>query len=252
MEKNLSIIGIITRVPYERFIVFCILINSLVLVYETSCSLNTFSQGLVSNIETIFMWIFILEISIKIMVYRKKFFKYGWNWFDFIVTLISSIPYISFLNALRALRLLRLIKHIKSLKRVVEALALSVPGMISTCALLLIIYLVFGIMTTKMFGVFFPQWFGNLGESLYSLFQIMTLESWSMGIVRPVMDVFPYAWTIFVPFILLTSFILLNFIIGIIVDSISELKNMEKKENIESKIDLIYEELRSIKERQSE
>ena len=98
-----------------------------------------------------------------------------------------------------------------------------------------------------MFGVYFPQWFGNLSESLYSLFQIMTLESWSMGIVRPVMDVYPYAWSVFVPFILLTSFILLNFIIGIIVDSISELKNMDKKDKLESKIDSIYHEIQNLK-----
>ena len=250
MEKKIfEMRHVILRLPYEKFIIFCILANSIVLVYETSFILSPYKQTLVSNIEMLFMWIFIIEITIKILIFRKKFFNYGWNWFDFIVTVISSIPFISFLNALRALRLLRLIKHIKSLRRVVEALALSIPGMISTCALLLIIYLVFGIITTKMFAIQFPQWFGSLSESLYSLFQIMTLESWSMGIVRPVMEIYPYAWVIFVPFILLTSFILLNFIIGIIVDSISELKNMDKKEDLESKIELIYQEIKLLKKK---
>jgi voltage-gated sodium channel len=82
-------------------------------------------------------------------------------------------------------------------------------------------------MATKLFGEAFPEWFGDLARSLYSLFQIMTLESWSMGIVRPVMDVYPYAWAFFVPFILLTSFIVLNLFIGVIVNAMSEATDEE-------------------------
>jgi voltage-gated sodium channel len=74
-------------------------------------------------------------------------------------------------------------------------------------------------MTTKLFGTAFPQWFGTLGESMYSLFQVMTLESWSMGIVRPVMEVYPYAWLFFVPFVIVTSFAVLNLFIALIVNS---------------------------------
>jgi voltage-gated sodium channel len=65
----------------------------------------------------------------------------------------------------------------------------------------------------------FPEWFGTLGASAYSLFQIMTLESWSMGIVRPVMEVYPYAWAFFVPFIMMTTFAVVNLLVGLIVNS---------------------------------
>jgi voltage-gated sodium channel len=84
-------------------------------------------------------------------------------------------------------------------------------------------------MATLMYGPTFDEWFGTLGRSLYSLFQIMTLESWSMGIVRPVMDVYPYAWVFFLPFILLTSFTVLNLFIGIIVDAMQSQHDAERK-----------------------
>ena len=83
-------------------------------------------------------------------------------------------------------------------------------------------------MATKLFGISFPEWFGTIGCSAYTLFQIMTLESWSMGIVRPVMQEFSLAWAFFVPFILVTSFAVLNLFIGIIVDA---MQTHAKQEN---------------------
>ena len=85
--------------------------------------------------------------------------------------------------------------------------------------LLGIVYYVFAVMTTMLYGDAYPQWFGTIGESLYSLFQIMTLESWSMGIVRVVMEQYPQAWLLFVPFIVMTAFAVLNLFIGILVNT---------------------------------
>ena len=82
-------------------------------------------------------------------------------------------------------------------------------------------------MATKLFGASFPDWFGTIGESLYSLFQIMTLESWLMGIVRPVLEVFPLAWLFFVPFILITTFTTLNLFIAVIVNAMQAEHNEE-------------------------
>jgi voltage-gated sodium channel len=80
-----------------------------------------------------------------------------------------------------------------------------------------------GLLATNLFGSTHPQWFGTLGKSLYTRFQIMTLESWSMGIVRPVMQLHPWAWAFFVPFIVLATFTILNLFIGIIVSTMQEL-----------------------------
>ena len=93
----------------------------------------------------------------------------------------------------------------------------------SVVLLLSVIYFVFSVIATKFFGQLFPIWFGDIGRSAYTLFQIMTLESWSMGIVRPVMEQFPMAWVFFIPFILITSFAVLNLFIGIIVDAMQGL-----------------------------
>ena len=86
----------------------------------------------------------------------------------------------------------------------------ALPGMGSVFLLMGIIFYIASVMATKLFGATFPEWFGTLGRSGYSLFQIMTLESWSMGIVRPVMEVYPHAWLFFVPFILVTTFAVVN------------------------------------------
>ena len=82
----------------------------------------------------------------------------------------------------------------------------SLPGMGAVVLLLALVFYVFSVMATKLFAASFPDWFGSVAASAYSLFQIMTLESWSMGIVRPVMDVYPWAWVFFIPFIITTSF----------------------------------------------
>ena len=90
-------------------------------------------------------------------------------------------------------------------------------------------FYVFSVMATKLFGASFEEWFGTVGASAYSLFQVMTLESWSMGIVRPVMEVYPYAWLFFLPFILVTSFTVLNLFIGIIVDAMQSQHEAERE-----------------------
>ena len=153
---------------------------------------------------------------------RLRFFRDPWSLFDFIVVAIALIPAtgnLSVLRALRILRVLRLITVVPSLRRVVGGLITALPGMGSIVVLLSLLFYVFAVMATKLFGQSFPEWFGTIGASAYSLFQIMTLESWSMGIVRPVMEQYPYAWAFFVPFIIVTTFAVLNLFIGIVVNA---------------------------------
>nr|5HJ8_A Chain A, Ion transport protein [Alkalilimnicola ehrlichii]5HJ8_B Chain B, Ion transport protein [Alkalilimnicola ehrlichii]5HJ8_C Chain C, Ion transport protein [Alkalilimnicola ehrlichii]5HJ8_D Chain D, Ion transport protein [Alkalilimnicola ehrlichii] len=95
----------------------------------------------------------------------------------------------------------------------------AIPGIAWIALLLLVIFYVFAVMGTKLFAQSFPEWFGTLGASMYTLFQVMTLESWSMGIARPVIEAYPWAWIYFVSFILVSSFTVLNLFIGIIIES---------------------------------
>lgn len=96
-------------------------------------------------------------------------------------------------------------------------------------ALLLLVYYIYAVLGTRIFGVAIPEYFGNLGRSFFTLFQIMTGDSWSESIARPVMRSYPYAWIYFISFIIIVSFIVLNIIIGVIIDNISEIKGQKDK-----------------------
>jgi voltage-gated sodium channel len=114
--------------------------------------------------------------------------------------------------------------------------------------LMAILFYIGSVIATTVFGESFPQWFGTMGRSAYSLFQVMTLESWSMGIVRPVMEVYPYAWAFFVPFILLTTFAVVNLLVGLIVNSMQDAHSQEKLQDTNSYRDDVTERLRRIEE----
>src|SRR5690606_2154296 len=106
----------------------------------------------------------------------------------------------------------------------------AIPGLSAIALVLLLIFYVFAVIATRLFGEAFPDWFGHLGASLYTLFQVMTLESWSMGIARPVMERYPYAWLFFMPFILVATFTMLNLFIAIIVNAMQQFNEAEQAE----------------------
>jgi voltage-gated sodium channel len=206
----------------EWVIAGLIIINAVILGLETSPAVMAVAGPTLVALDTAILGVFVIEILARISVHRLAFFKDPWSLFDFFVVGLALLPAtgnLSVLRALRILRVLRLITVIPSLRRVVGGLVAALPGMGSIVALLALVYYVFSVMATKLFGPAFPEWFGTLGASAYSLFQIMTLESWSMGIVRPVMEKFPYAWAFFVPYIVVTTFSVLNLFIGIIVSA---------------------------------
>ena len=255
---------IVESAPFQRSITGLIIVNAGILGLETSERAMMAAGELLVVLDRIIVTIFAGEILTKLLVYRRRFFADPWNLFDFSVVAVSLMPAsaaFSVLRALRVLRVLRLVSVVPSMRKVVQALLSAIPGMGSIVALLALLYYVFSVMATKLFGAAFPDWFGSIGASAYSLFQIMTLESWSMGIVRPVMDVFPFAWAFFVPFILITSFAVLNLFIAIIVNAMQSQHEAENKEalaefskqshgdaqRLEDEIRALHEELRQVR-----
>ena len=213
---------IVTSPRTERFILALIIVNAITLGLETSPWVMDRIGPMLLVLDKVVLAIFVIEVVARIAVHRLAFFRDPWSLFDFGVVAIALVPAagpFSVLRALRILRVLRMITIVPSLKRVVGALISALPGMGSIVLLMGLIFYVASVMATKLFGADFPQWFGSIPASAYSLFQIMTLESWSMGIVRPVMEVHPYAWMFFVPFILCTTFTMLNLFIGIVVNA---------------------------------
>lgn len=217
---------------FERFITTVIVVNAITLGLETWPPAMRSAGPLLLAVDALALGIFAFEIGLKLAVYGRRFFRDSWNVFDFAVVTIALIPStgpLSVLRALRILRALRLISVVPQMRTVVGALFRALPGMGAIVAVLLLLFYVAAVMTTKLFGEAFPQWFGSIGESMYSLFQIMTLESWSMGIVRPVMDTYPFAWAFFVPFIIITSFAVLNLFIALIVNSMQSVHERSRE-----------------------
>ena len=218
----------ITSAPIQKFITGVILVNAVLLGLDTSEAIMSRFGGFVSFFDTVCLVIFITEISLKLFSQDIRFFKSGWNLFDSVVIGVAILPGAQSLSVLRALRIMRVLRVISvapSLRRVVEGFVTALPGMGSVFLLMAIIFYIGSVMATKLFGPSFEEWFGNIGSSAYSLFQIMTLESWSMGIVRPVMVQFPYAWAFFVPFIMMTTFAVVNLLVGLIVNSMQDAHN---------------------------
>ena len=172
--------------------------------------------------------------------------------FDFVIVGIALMPGAAGLSVLRALRILRVLRVISvapSLRRVVEGFVTALPGMGSVFLLMALIFYIGAVMATKLFGDTFAEWFGTIGLSAYSLFQIMTLESWSMGIVRPVMEVYPFAWMFFVPFIMVTTFAVVNLLVGLIVNSMQDAHAEESNAATEDYRDGVLRRLEAIEAR---
>ena len=238
----------INGAPVTNFIIFLIIINAVILGLQTSDTVSSKYGSLLHLIDQCILWVFVTELVIKAYVHRLRFFHSGWRVFDFVIVGISLVPSaapFTVLRTLRVLRVLRLISVVPAMRRIVLALFHAVPAMGAIVALTMIIFYVSAVLTTELFGSHpnpdFQEWFGTIGASMFTLFQIMTLEGWAMEIVRPVMDVYPWAWAVFVPFIMITTFAVLNLFIGIIVDAMGIIQD-ETEEEIENEFDILHAE----------
>jgi len=218
---------LILSAGFQNTVVTLILLNAVLLGLETSETVMAGWGGLLTFLDTALLVVFTAEIAFRIYAFRGRFFRDPWGLFDFAIIAIAWLPAtgpLSVLRALRILRVLRLISVVPSLRHVVEAMLHALPGMGSIVLLMGLIFYVFAVMATKLYADVLPERFGTLGLSLYTLFQMMTLESWSEANVRPILAQQPLAWMFFVPFILIATFVVLNLFIGVIVDSIQTLR----------------------------
>ena len=237
----------------QRLVIAVIVANAVTLGLETSRTAMDLAGGLLGALDTAFLTVFVIEIGLKLYARGWRFFTDPWNVFDFVVVAVALVPGsgpLAVLRTLRVLRVLRLVSVVPRLRFIVEALLAAIPGIGAIAALLALIFYVFSVMATTLFAATFPEWFGSIGRSLYSLFQIMTLESWSMGIVRPVMEVHPWAWAFFVTFILLSTFTMVNLFVAVIVDTMQALHEREVVAATEAPTEAeILVELREVRER---
>ncbi|MBN2647449.1 MAG: ion transporter [Thiotrichales bacterium] len=249
MQLQTKALALVEAKWFSTLIISVILFNAAILGLQTSKSISSETISFLDLLDQLCLSIFVVEILLKLTAYHHKFFRSGWNVFDFLIVAISLLPTtgeLAVLRALRILRLLRLINAVPSMRRVVNGMLKAIPGVFSVGALLAILFYIGAVMSTSLFGADFPEWFGSIGASLYTLFQIMTFESWSMGIVRPVMEVYPYSWLFFIPFIVVTSFTVLNLFIGIIIDAMNQAK--EEETNAEAHEQSNYNNINEMKQ----
>lgn len=232
----------------RRIIITLILVNAALLGLETSARVMAAAGPVLVAVNAAILGVFVVEIAIKLVAFGPRFFRSGWNCFDFVIIGISLAPAsesLSVLRALRVLRMLRLLSQVERLRQIIESLMRSLPGMGWTALLLLLVFYIFAVMGTELYGEAWPEYFGTLGASMFSLFQIMTLESWSSAIARPMLAENPMAWLYFVPFILVSSFMVLNLFIAIIVSATQSIHADEESDERRA----ILEEVRAVHER---
>jgi voltage-gated sodium channel len=254
---------------FMQVIMYLIVINSIILGLKAYPGIMNEYGFFLDVIDDVMIAIFACELLLYLFVFgSKRCFSDPWYLFDFCVIAITLIPLVAhilsyFLNiteipnlghfsalrAIRVLRILRLISIFPSLRKVIEGLITSIPGIASIGAILMIMLYVSSLIAVNMFGHDFPEWFGSIQASLFTLFQVMTSENWP-EIARSVMEVYPYSWVFFILYMLVATFVILNLFIGVIVDAMSkeevetnEAVNIDYFQEITEKLDLLEKKL---------
>jgi voltage-gated sodium channel len=215
---------------FQQAIMAVIVLNAGTLGAATSPRIVDQYGGFLDRLDKIALTIFVFELAAKFYVYRLRFFRDPWNCFDFVVVGIALVPNagaFSVLRALRVLRMLRLISMVPSMRRVVSTLLAAIPGVLSIVGLLVLLVYVFAVMGTSLFADAAPDYFGDLGQSLWTLFQTLTGEAWP-DIAADVMAEEPMAWIFFLLFILITTFVVLNLFLAVVVGAMESVRDEEE------------------------
>jgi voltage-gated sodium channel len=213
---------ILSHPYFERTVLVAIVVNAAVLGLETYVELHNKYLTLFHAIDIFFVAFFCLELTMRYTVHRNTFFKDAWNIFDCFIVLITLFPLfgnVSVLRSLRILRALRVVSISPALRKVVAALFQSMRDFAAVLSVLMLVTYVYAVIASKLFGSLVPEYFGDIGKSLLTLFQIITLDSWT-DIVRPLSNQSIWAIPFFVSFIVITVFMLLSIIVGIAANAI--------------------------------
>jgi voltage-gated sodium channel len=223
---------------FQYGVVAVILLNAVVIGLETYDSVEDDYGDLLHVLNDVFLGIFTVEILIRLIAFGRRvpaFFREGWNVFDFIVVAVAYLPWVresvTLLRIARLLRVTRLFSAMPGLRVVVLGLSRSVGPIVSLSALTFLLLYVYAIIGWAWFGDYDSANFGNLGRALLSCFQILTLEGWNEFLDKE-MARFEWAWVYFVSFVLIGTFVVLNLVIAIIVNSMDEVREIERRRAI--------------------
>ncbi|MFN7958791.1 MAG: ion transporter [Holophagaceae bacterium] len=234
---------------FERSITALILLNAITLGIETSPLVTAQAGNLLHGFDRLVLAVFGVELLLRGFVHRSRFFRDPWRVFDLLVVGIAMIPAgtaFTVLRSLRVLRVLRLVSLVPSMRGVVGALLKALPGMASIIGLMGLVLYVSAVMATRLFGAISPDMFGSLGASLFTLFQVMTVEGWP-DIAREIMARSPHAWIFFVAYLLIATFMVLNLFIAVVVNAMQSQVADDLKDDGMAHTRSILEEVRALR-----
>lgn len=240
---------VIESARFERSITALIVANAITLGIETAAPVAARVGEVLYAFDRLVLVVFVAELLLRFFVYRGRFFGDPWRVFDFVVVGIAIVPAgsaFAVLRALRVLRVLRLVSLVPSMRRVIGALLKALPGMASIVGLLGLVLYVFAVMATKLYGAIAPEFFGSLAASLFTLFQIMTVEGWP-DVARSVMTQSPHAWLFFVVYLLIATFMVLNLFIAVVVNAMQSQVTEDLKDEGEAHTRLVLDEVRALR-----
>lgn len=240
---------VVEKKYFNNIVILAISLNTAMLALETNRSFAKEYRQLFDFFGLAFSLVFVVEITLKLFAYRKSFFKDGWNIFDFFIVSITILPVseaTSAMRAFRVLRLLRLTSSFPALRQVVESIFRAIPGVSAIIVIFVLVYVCASIMATLLYQDISPTYFGDMATTSFTLFQIMTLESWASNIVRPVLNSSPFASLFFILFIIVTNFILINFFVAVFIQATNANNDIQaaKLDSLEKKIDELTEKIK--------
>jgi voltage-gated sodium channel len=222
---------------FQAFIMGVIVANAITLGLGTYESFPEGLHSLLITLDDVFLGIFVVELAIRIAAYGRRpqdFFKDSWNVFDFVVIGLAFTPGIrdnvTLLRLARLLRVVRIVSVMPDLRILTRAMARSLPPITSLAVLTLLLMYVYGMVGWILFHEEDPEQWGNIGQALLSLFQILTLENWPQYLEAG-QAIHPASWIFFVSYVLIASFLVINILIAIIINSMEEVHDAERAED---------------------
>ncbi|KAL7510993.1 hypothetical protein ACHAXN_007912 [Cyclotella atomus] len=219
---------IVNHFKTQMAIIILIIINAIMMGVATFdfVTENPAVESAFEQIDLVFLIIFSVELVMQLIYRGHKLFLDGWLFFDFVIIVISwSFSSLQIIRAFRVFRALRIITRIETMRNLVAALFDIMPRLGAITALLLLIFYIFAVLFTQLFGelTLSGEYFTRLDYSLFTLFVMMTME-WA-DVARECMAEIWWAWAPFVAFIMITGFIVFNLIIAVVCDAVAVIEN---------------------------
>ena len=223
---------------FTGFILAVIIANAVVLGLQTYEEIEDRHGDVLNLLNDLFLGIFVLELAVRIGAYGRRpldFFRSGWNVFDFVVIAVAFVPGIressTLLRLARLLRVVRVVRILPELRVLVTGVVRSLPPLGSMLLLMTVMLFVYGMLGWLLFADEIPQDWGNIGRAMLSLFVLLTLEDFPRYMDAG-MEVHPWSWIYFVTFVLITVFIVINVLIGIVLNSMEEARELERRRRL--------------------